>query len=189
MDDAEKIVEMTQWEDFKRWECSSENEVAPNADEENLLKAQRFISAQSFMLAWQQGKVPVGWIRPRRLDDFNGLYPPKVLDEALDRIEERIAARNEALTAQLAMKIASGSNPMSGAPASEKRRAGASGKSSGGAGEVEKKEVERLKKMYGEFNLNVYSTKVALSNASTAVAELLVKTVELEKRLSAAPSA
>ena len=173
--DVEKIVEMVQWEDFKRWECASESDSKSNTDEENLAKAQRFISAQSFMLAWQQGKVPAGWTRPRRLDDFQGKYPEVVLDEALSRIEERIVERNEALTAHLAKRVASGAPGVGGGAfkmGSEKEK-----------GKVTKEEIEKLKKFYAQLNSNVYSVKQALSNASAAVAEVVVKTMELEKKI------
>lgn len=98
LDTAEKIVRMTEWNEWDAWEYA-EGEVGPTGD--SLSAAKRFLSAQSFLLAWVEGKVPTGWRRPRRLADFDGKYPKQVLQKAESVIAERIATRNSEQTARI----------------------------------------------------------------------------------------
>lgn len=98
LDTAEKIVRMTEWDECEAWEYG-ENESGPHGD--SLAAAKRFLSAQSYLLAWVEGKVPTGWRRPRRLADFDGKYPKQVLEKAEVIIAERIAKRNSEQTARI----------------------------------------------------------------------------------------
>lgn len=89
---------MTEWNEWEAWEYA-ESEGGANSD--TLAAAKRFLSAQSYLLAWVEGKVPTGWRRPRRLADFDGKYPKQVLEKAEGIIAERIAKRNSEQTARI----------------------------------------------------------------------------------------
>mmetsp|Transcript_13622 Transcript_13622/g.36569 ORF Transcript_13622/g.36569 Transcript_13622/m.36569 type:complete len:872 (+) Transcript_13622:160-2775(+) len=87
-----RIIASSELADFKPY-YYEENETG------GTLQAMRFIAAQHFLIAWQQGKVPTGWKRPRRMDDFKELYGDDVVNRAKERVKQHhaeIAAREKA---------------------------------------------------------------------------------------------
>ena len=138
---VERIAQMTEWDDYTVWEYS---DADTSVEDKALAAAQRFLAAQSFLLSWQEGKVPVGWHRPRRLADFDGEFPQETVDAALERINELIAERNEATTRRIAA-------------VTHRRKSLA--KLKGGDDEfkcrVQNSEIKALKKEYHNFCENV----------------------------------
>lgn len=160
MDLVEKIVMMVEEDSVEKWEYSSTKANTPEDD--SLAQAQRFMAAQSFLLSWQQGKVPTGWSRPRRFADFSG-ESPLVLGAAkavaLQRMEDRNTEAthriNEARTTALA-------------PAAEPE-----------VRPISQREIADLKGAYSKFSSDLYDINTALGNASAAIAEVILRTQAL----------
>lgn len=167
-DDAEMIARMTKWNEHEVWEYSEQDE---HSAENNLAAAKRFLAAQSFLLSWQQGKVPTGWRRGRRLTDFDGEYPQAVVDQAEDIIAERIAVRNFEKTARLNAAMSS------------------KGKSPDAAEKPEddvgrnKQDIEALKSDFSAFSRDFFEAKSSLSKATAAVADISFRLQALSEHL------
>lgn len=159
LDDVEKIVRMTEWNEQEPWECSENEEYSKD---NNLAAAKRFMAAQSFLLSWKEGKVPTGWRRARKITDFNGEYPKSVIDSAEDVISERIAAKNMEKTIRLNAAVLSRGE--SSSEAATKRPPSDVA--------LNKQEIEKLKAEFSTFNLHFFEAKGALSRATTAIADV-----------------
>lgn len=157
LSDAEKIVQMTEWNDVETWDYSEDEE---SSDDYNLAAAKRFLAAQTFLFCWQEGKVPTSWRRPRRIADFDGKLPRSVIEQAEDMIAENIAERNFKKTARLNAALS------------------ARATSSSVPGDVDEdakmsmQQLEELKTDMSHFNHEFFEVKSALSKATTAVAEI-----------------
>lgn len=165
LNDAEKIVRMTEWNEQEAWECSDSEE---HIESNHLAAAKRFLAAQAFLLSWQEGKVPTGWRRARRLTDFDGEYPQAVVDAAEDIIAERIAIRNFEKTAKLNAVILS--KEKSGNKTEKGEETGKVGKVD--KEEAKRKEVEKLKSDLTTFSHDFFQAKSALSKATSAIADI-----------------
>lgn len=195
LDTAEKIVRMTEWNEGEPWEYA-EGEQWP-AD--TLASAKRFVSAQAFLLSWQEGKVPTGWRRARRLADFDGKYPQQVLDAASATIAQRIAERNTERTARINAALTatkgrdSASSAGDGSVASDM-----AGQTQGDGEKIDKKgdgagvqrnkflsktEVAAVKKDFTQFSHHLFEAKSALRTASNAAADAILRTRALSAAL------
>jgi hypothetical protein len=160
MDLVEKIVNMVEEDTFKPWECSASKASAP--EDESLAQAQRFMAAQAFLLSWQNGKVPTGWSRPRRFADFTD-ESPLILGAAkavaLQRMEDRNAEAthriNEMRSSALAPAMLPALRPIS------------------------LSEISDLKEAFSTFSSDLYDINTALANASSTIAEVLLRTQAL----------
>lgn len=183
---AEKIVRMTEWNAAEPWEFA-EGEVA---SVDTLAAAKRFVSAQHFLLAWQEGKVPTGWRRPRRLTDFDGKYPKSVVDEAEEFIAERIAARNMQKTAKINAVLSAAGKAKDGCGANENISAGLAadeGLKRGKTREKKKisaKDVDAVKKDFAQFSSDLFEAKNALRTAMNAAADVSLRIDALTKTIS-----
>lgn len=159
LSDAEKLVRMIEWNTNEPWECGAEGDEEPGGD--HLARAKRFLAAQSFLLSWQEGKVPTGWRRPRTLGDLSGQYPSSLIDEAEDIIAARIEERNLQRTAKLNNMITARGK----APSLSERQK---------SKDVEDKKMQviKLKKEFKTFSDEFFAVKNALSKATTAVADV-----------------
>lgn len=171
LDSAEKIVRMTEWNESEAWEYSEDVE-GPTPD--NLAMAKRFLAAQSFLLSWQEGKVPTGWKRPRRLTDFDGKYPSSVLEKVEGIFAERIAVNNFRTTAMLKDAIS----------ARDRDRAEAEAAKTDKKDGVTKIDVEALKSDFAKFNNDFFEVKSALSKATAATAEVSLQIQALSEALN-----
>lgn len=186
LETAEKIVRMTEWNEAEPWEYSD----AEAQTKDTLAAAKRFVSAQSFLLAWQEGKVPTGWRRPRRLTDFDNKYPQQVLDEASATIAQRIAERNSERTAMINAVLTaardrdsgSSNNSTSNNPASLDDGQGNGDKEGSKKKATEKKkkmlsktEVAAVKKDVTQFSHHLFEARSALRTASNAAADALLR--------------
>lgn len=171
LDDAEKIARMTEWNEHEPWECT---ETEEHSEENNLAAAKRFMAAQSFLLSWQEGKVPTKWRRARRITDFDGEYPKSVIEEAEDIISERIAARNQEKTARLNAVVSLRSD--SSAADNQKDRPTSDST-------LNTKEVESLKADFAAFNQEFFEAKSALSRVTTAIADISFRVQALSEVL------
>lgn len=156
LEDAEKIARMTEWNEHEPWEYSDNDE---HSEENNLAAAKRFLAAQSFLLSWQEGKVPTGWRRARRINDFDSEYPPSVVEAAEDIIADRIAERNLEKTVRLNAAL--------------KNRGLA--KTNGEAKDddaMSKAQIEKLKSDFSAFSHEFYQAKSALAKATSAIADV-----------------
>lgn len=159
LDDAEKIVRMTEWNEHEPWEYSGTDE---HSEDNNLAAAKRFMAAQSFMLSWQEGKVPTGWRRARRLADFDGEYPKTVVDAAEDIINDGIEARNMEKTARLNAVVS-----LKGEASSDNSRKGPPDDVA-----LNKQDIEGLKADFSSFNHDFFEAKSALNRATTEIADI-----------------
>lgn len=162
LNDAEKIVRMTEWNEQETWECSESDE---HNEGNHLAAAKRFLAAQAFLLSWQEGKVPTGWRRARRLTDFDGEYPKAVVDAAEDIIAERIAVRNFEKTAKLNAAILSKVK-------SENKTEQGEQTANVDEQRTMKKEAEKLKSDLSTFSHDFFQAKSALSKATSAIADI-----------------
>lgn len=160
MDVVYKIVNQIEESDFKKWEYSGSKILSP--DEQSLAQAQRFMAAQSFLLSWQQGKVPTGWRRPRRLTDFEG-ESPHVLAAAKAVAQARMEERNEDATKRI----------------NEMRASACAPRSQEDIKPISKKELGDLKNAYSKFSSDLYDINTALANASSTIADLVLRTQAL----------
>lgn len=160
LDDVEKITRMTEWDAHPAWELDENTNV-----DDSLAAAQRYVAAQGFLLSWQEGRVPVGWQRARRLADFDGAYPQHIVDAALDRINDLIAERNNAATKRIARAARHRKTVEALTP------------------KASKTDVELISQQFGKFSHAVSEMKVAIESASAAVAELTLKTQALDECL------
>ena len=167
LEDAEKIVRMTEWNDIETWEYSPDEELTP---ESNLGAARRFLAAQSFLLSWQEGRVPVGWRRPRRIEDFDGKYPASVIDMAEEIIGDRIAERTYQQTVRLNAVINAREKSATEAekPPPEK---------------LDKKQIEGIKSDFSKFNREFFEVKSALSKATAAIGDISFRIQALSEEL------
>lgn len=166
LDDVEKIVRMTEWNDIESWEYSENEETS---QENNLAAAKRFLAAQAFLLSWQEGKVPTGWRRPRRLTDFDGKFPQSVVDTAEDVIAERITQRTYQKTARLNAALSAREKSLSEDAKDDKDL------------ETRKKLVEALKTQFSAFNHEFFEVKSLLTAATSAVADITLRTQALSE--------
>lgn len=157
LSDAEMIALMTEWNVIETWEYTDNEEASA---ENNLAAAKRFLAAQSFLLAWQEGKVPTRWRRPRKLTDFDGKYPKSVVDEAEDIIAERIAIRNMEKTAKL------------NAVLSERAKSESTGDTLANEKKQKKMLLDALKTDFATFNEEFFEAKNCLTKATAAVADI-----------------
>ncbi|CAN8066746.1 unnamed protein product [Agarophyton chilense] len=157
LEDAEMIARMTEWNDIEAWDYSEDEE---SSAENNLAAAKRFLAAQSFLLSWQEGKVPTRWRRPRKLTDFDGKYPKSVVDEAEDIIAERIAVRNLEKTARLNAVLSA-------------RKSDSLGDGGKTRDAVQKKtELDALKTDFAAFNTDFFEAKNCLTKATSSIADI-----------------
>lgn len=175
LETAEKIVRMTEWNNAEPWEyAESEHKV-----KDPLAAAKRYVSAQAFLLSWQEGKVPTGWRRPRKLQDFDGKYPQQVIDQVNEKILQRISERNFEKTAQInAILSAMGkcipitpSTPLDGGfgplvssdDDDNKKRL------------LTKADVNEVKRDFNQFSHQLYEAKSALRVASNTAADVSLR--------------
>lgn len=158
LDDVELIARSVEWDAQPEW--------VDDGAEESLAAAKRYMAAQAFLLSWQEGRVPVGWHRSRRLTDFDGSYPNQVVDAAEDLINELITERNDAANARIAR-------------AATERRASARTTTPA----LAKKDVAVVSKQLSEFNHAFFDLKAAVAKASDAVGELALRAQALQERV------
>jgi hypothetical protein len=158
---VERIARMTEWTPYKLWECSSTKPATP--EEDSLMKAQRFMAAQSFFMSWQRGKVPTGWLRPRILADLEGQYRPDAIEAAVSYVQRGVEERNK-LTTDRIKEIQAHPHGQAELPPQKP---------------ISKAEIDDLKDAYQKFSSDLFDIKTALSNASAAVAELSLRTQAL----------
>lgn len=163
MDLVEQIVMMVDEDSFKTWEYSPSKSDSPEDD--TLAQAQRFMAAQSFLLSWQQGKVPTGWNRPRRFTDFAD-ESPLVLGAAKAVAQQRMEDRNAEATNRINNR-----RSLAMAPAADQTPARL----------ISRKEIAGLKEAYSKFSSDLYDINTALGNASAAIAETILRTEALEE--------
>lgn len=168
LDDAEKIVRMTEWNDIEAWEYTTDEE---HTAESNLAAAKRFLAAQSFLLSWQEGRVPTGWRRPRRITDFDGKFPQSVIETAEDLIGDRIAERTYEQTVRLNAVI------------NARKKNASQDRSDAEKKELNKKQIEALKADFSEFNHDFFEVKSALSKATTAIGDITFRVQALSEEL------
>lgn len=156
---VEHIARSVEWELQPEWS----DEQGPDP---HLSAAKRYMAAQSFLLSWQEGKVPVSWQRPRRLVDYDGKYPADVVDAAQDRIAELITERNNAANARIQAAAAERKN------SSKKKKNG-----------LQKKEVIQVRRSLVQFNHAYSDLKMAVDKASEAIAELTLRAQALNERI------
>lgn len=168
LNDAEMIVQMTEWNDMDTWEYT-ENE---SPDDNHLEKAKRFLAAQSFLLSWQEGKVPTGWRRPRRLTDFDGKFPQSTVDEAEDIIADRIAERNLRKTERLNAVMS----------AREKRKS--MKKDDSAVAPLNKEQLEHVKADFSTFSHQFFEAKSALTKATSSIAEITFRIQAISNALN-----
>lgn len=158
LDDVERIARSVEWDTSPVWELDEGLSVGADPV---LAAAKRYLAAQAFLQAQKEGRVPVGWQRPRRLADYDNQYPTHVVDSAVDRINELIMERNDAANARIAR-------------AAQDRKDVGKGSKSGGRG-VSKEEVARVNAEMARFNDAFFELKGSVAKASTAVAELALR--------------
>eukprot|EP00171_Calliarthron_tuberculosum_P019223 IDg19223t1 len=160
LDNVELIARQVEWDAQAEWTMDSGADAS-------LAAAKRYMAAQAFLLSWKEGRVPVGWQRARRLADFDGSYPTRVVDAAHDRINELITERNDAANARIAR-------------AAIERRSSAHTQTPRST--LAKKEVAVVSAQLAEFNHAFFDMKAAITKASDAVAELALRTQALQER-------
>jgi hypothetical protein len=158
---VQRILEKVEWETFKSWEHTSKATASP--EEDALLQAQRFMAAQAFLFSWQNGRVPTGWRRPRRLADFEGKCSPAELAAARDAADRDMAARNQSATDRINDLVL---NPRE-APARPPPKP------------ISRKEINDLKEAYTKFSSDLYDIQSALGNAASLIAETSLRTQSL----------
>ncbi|KAI0563935.1 hypothetical protein FGB62_32g129 [Gracilaria domingensis] len=151
------IARMTEWNDIETWEYTEGEE---SSAENNLAAAKRFLAAQSFLLSWQEGKVPTRWRRPRKLTDFDGKYPRSVVDDAEDIIAERIVVKNMEKTIRL--------NAVLSARKSDSIEIDGNRDDAG----QKKTELDALKADFAAFNTDFFEAKNCLTKATSSIAEI-----------------
>lgn len=156
LEDAEKIARMTEWNEHEPWEYSDNDK---HSEENNLAAAKRFLAAQSFLLSWQEGKVPTGWRRARKINDFDGGYPLSVVEAAEDIIAERIAVRNFEKTARLNAVLKSKNLSKTNTEAVDDDS-------------MSKAQIEKLKADFSVFSHEFFQAKSALGRATSTIADL-----------------
>lgn len=161
LDDVELIARQVEWDPQSEW-------TMDDGADASLAAAKRYMAAQAFILSWKEGRVPVGWQRARRLADFDGSYPSRVVDAAHERINELITERNDAANARIARA------------ATERR---ASSQAQTPRATLAKKEVAAVSSQLADFNHAFFDMKTAIAKASDAVAELALRTQALEERI------
>jgi hypothetical protein len=161
---VKKIANMTEWTPYTLWEYSTTKPATP--EEDSLMKAQRFMAAQSFFLSWQRGKVPTGWLRPRTLADLEGQYSSDSIEAALTYVQRGVEERNRSTTDRIKEKQAL----PQGQPALATSKP------------ISKAEIDDLKDAYQKFSSDLFDIKTALSNASGAIAELSLRTQALMEK-------
>lgn len=175
IESAEKIVRMTEWNEAEPWEYA-EGEVA---SVDTLAAAKRFVSAQVFLLSWQEGKVPTGWRRPRRLGDFDGKYPQGVVDAAEHIIAQRIEERNMQKTAKINAVISAARTERTAAAAEPAGRAVAKQR-----GKLSVGDIEGVKKDLSNLSDELFDAKNALRTAMNAAADVSLRLEALSKAIS-----
>lgn len=158
---VEQIARSVEWDAQPEWSTE-------NGADEYLSRAKRYCAAQSFLLSWQEGRVPVGWQRARKLTDYDGKYPTEVVDAAQDRIEQLIIERNNAANARIQQA------------ANERRE---SAKRGADPNVLQRKEVIVVRRQLAKFNTSYFEMKDAVDKASDAVAELSLRAQALQERL------
>lgn len=169
MDDAERIARMTEWNEHEPWEYSDNDE---HNEENTLAAAKRFLAAQSFLLSWQEGKVPTGWRRARRLGDFDGDYPRSVVDAAEEIIADRIALHNYERTERVKSAISTRAKNQ------EKRESGEKDLE-----ELNRLELEKLKADMSKFSHEFFQAKSALTKTTSAMADITFRIQALSENL------
>ncbi|KAA8496218.1 hypothetical protein FVE85_2373 [Porphyridium purpureum] len=143
-----RMVAASELVDHKPW-------VYEEKEKDGTMQAMRFIAAQQFLLSWQTGKVPVGWSRPRRIEDFQDMYGEEVVKKA----QARVANHKKELAEKEQIRLTKFLNAVAGgqelAPESE-------------ASALESKASVQLSKMVGE---GLVDTQMAmpLGRGSTTV--------------------
>lgn len=195
LDTAEKIVRMTEWNESDTWEYT-ESEGGDESD--TLAAAKRFLSAQSFLLAWLEGKVPTGWRRPRRLADFDGKYPSHVLQNVESIIAQRITERNLQQTARInavlsaarlrnrgnALAGASGDATISATPISTAKPAQLPNTSKSPNPKLS--DVLAVKKDFAVFNSQLSDAQSSLRSVANTVAEVTIRLDALTELVNSA---
>lgn len=161
----EKVVTMTEWETSKGWAYDGSTKNTP--EEQQLAQAHRFVAAQSFILSWQNGKVPTGWRRPRKLTDFEGKYSQEILDAALTEIQRRNDEKNLSTTARIKELRRLASKPEAAKPPPKP---------------ISKAEIKALKGAYATFSSDLHDVRTALANASSTIAEIILRTEAVAKQ-------
>lgn len=166
MDLVEQIVNMVEEDDVKKWEYQPSKSGSP--EEDSLAQAQRFMAAQSFLLSWQTGKVPTGWRRARQFSDFKD-ESPLVIGAAKLVAKVRMEERNHDANARIQnFRQSSGKR----SDASEAR------------GVISQAEITGLKEAYSKFSSDLYDINTALSNVTSTIADITLRTQALsEQRL------
>lgn len=161
LSDVEKIARSVEWDAQPEW-------VETSGPDEHLAAAKRYMAAQSFLLSWKEGKVPVGWQRARKLTDYDGKYPTDVVDAAQERIADLITERNELANERIQR-------------AADERRASAQRAADGSM--LARKEVVQVRRQLAAFNQAYFELKNSVDRASDAIAELSLRTQALQERL------
>lgn len=158
---VEQIARSVEWDAQPEWS-------AENGADKYLARTKRYVAAQTFLLAWQEGRVPVGWQRARRLADYDGKYPTEVVDAAQDRIAELITERNDKANARIQQA------------ANERRE---SARRAADPNVLQRKEVIVVRRQLAQFNTAYFEMKDAVDKASDAIAELALRAQALQERL------
>lgn len=158
---VEQIAQSVEWDAQPEWSTE-------NGADKYLARTKRYVAAQTFLLSWQEGRVPVGWQRARRLTDYDGKYPTEIVDAAQDRIAELIAERNNAANARIQQ-------------AANERRASA--QRGADPNVLQRKEVIAVRRQLAQFNTAYFEMKDSVDKASDAIAELALRAQALQERL------
>lgn len=172
LDTAEKVMRMVEWSNVDAWEYyEGEQKVR-----DPLARAKRYVSAQAFLLSWQEGKVPTGWRRPRRLADFEGKYPAQMLETVSEKMASIYNQRNQEKTAQLNLLVSQ-----------EKEREENVGqkkpeeiheqarKEDVSTKNVEPSDLQGLKKDLASLSHHIFEAKSALKIASNTAADAALR--------------
>lgn len=162
---VEQIVTMCEMDDFKQWEYTPSKGGTP--EEDSLAQAQRFMSAQSFLMSWQTGKVPTNWRRPRQFADFKD-ESPLVIGAAKAVAQARMEERNEDANMRIRQRRNSTEAP---AEAEVKDR-----------GMISQAEIADLKEAYSKFSSDIYDINTALANVTSTIADITLRTQALSEQ-------
>lgn len=186
LDTAEKVMRMVEWSNVEAWEYyEGEQKVR-----DPLARAKRYVSAQAFLLSWQEGKVPTGWRRPRRLADFEGKYPAPVLETVSEKMASIYNQRNQEKTAQLNMLVRQEKErelhvDHHQQKPEEKIHEGTRGKEDvSTTKKVEQSDLQGLKKDLASLSHHIFEAKSALKIASNTAADATLRIKAISNSLA-----
>lgn len=162
---------MVEWSNVDAWEYyEGEQKVR-----DPLARAKRYVSAQAFLLSWQEGKVPTGWRRPRRLADFEGKYPAPVLETVSEKMASIYNQRNQEKTVQLNMLVRQEKEREQHVGQKPEEIHEQARKEDVPTKKVERSDLQGLKKDLASLSHHIFEAKSALKIASNTAADAALR--------------